>query len=50
MFILPLVGILIMTYFGLKSETLGNMLRRRLAFAKFGMIGLFAGSDVRLGN
>jgi len=27
MFILPLVGILAMTYFGLRSETLGEMLR-----------------------
>ena len=43
MFILPLVGILALTYFGVRSETLGSMLRKRLALAKFGMAGLFAG-------
>ena len=43
MFIVPLLGILAMTYFGVRSETLGNMLRKRLALAKFGMAGLFAG-------
>ena len=43
MFIMPLIGILAMTYFGLRSETLGNVLHKRLALAKFGMAGLFAG-------
>jgi hypothetical protein len=46
MFIVPLLGILAMTYFGVRSETLGNMLRKRLAFVKFGMAGLFAGLGV----
>lgn len=43
MFILPLVGILALAYFGVRSETLGNMLRKRLALAKFCMAALFAG-------
>ena len=43
MFIVPLLAILAMTYFGVRSETLGNMLRKRLALAKFGMAGSFAG-------
>jgi hypothetical protein len=43
MFVLPLLAILAMTYFGVRSETLGNMLRKRLALAKFGMAGLFLG-------
>jgi len=42
MFILPLIGILVVTYFGVRSEKLGNMLRKRLALAKLGMAGLFA--------
>jgi hypothetical protein len=46
MFILPLVGILAMTYFGVRSEKFGNMLRKRLAFAKLGMAALFAGLGV----
>jgi len=46
MFIVPLLAILAMTYFGVRSETLGNMLRKRLALAKFGMAGLFAGLGV----
>ena len=46
MFIVPLLGILAMTYFGVRSETLGNMLRKRLAIAKFGMAGLFAGLGI----
>jgi len=46
MFIVPLLGILAMTYFGVRSETLGNMLRKRLALAKFGMAGLFAALGV----
>jgi len=41
-FIVPLLAILAMTYFGVGSETLGNMLRKRLALAKFGMAALFA--------
>ena len=43
MFIVPLLAILAMTCFGVRSETLGNMLRKRLALAKIGMAGLFAG-------
>ena len=46
MFILPLVGILAMTYFGVRSEALGAMLRKRLALAKLAMAGLFAGLGV----
>ena len=46
MFILPLVGILVMTYFGVRSETLANLLRRRLAAAKFAMSALFAGLGI----
>jgi len=48
MFILPLVGILAPAYFGVRSETLGNMLRKRLALAKLGMAGLFTGLGVLL--
>jgi hypothetical protein len=43
MFIVPLLAILAMAFFGVRSETLGNLLRRRLALAKFGMAALFAG-------
>ena len=43
MFIVPLLAILALTYFGVRSETLGNLLRKRLAFAKFAMATLFAG-------
>lgn len=50
MFILPLVGILGMTYFGVQSKTLGNMLRKRLALAKFAMAGLFTGLGVLVMN
>jgi len=46
MFIVPLLAILAMTYFGVRSETLGTMLRKRLALAKFGMAALFAGLGV----
>ena len=46
MFIVPLLAILAMTYFGVRSEILGNMLRKRLALAKFGMAGLFAGLGI----
>lgn len=38
-----LLAILAMAYFGVRSEALGDMLRKRLALAKFGMVGLFAG-------
>jgi len=43
MFLVPRLAIVAMTYFGVRSETLGNMLRKRLALAKFGMAGLFSG-------
>jgi len=42
MFILPLVGILIVGYLGVKSEYMGNFLRRHLAIANLGMAALFA--------
>ena len=48
MFILPLVAVLAMAGFGVRSDTLGNMLRKRLALAKFGMAGLFVGLGVLL--
>jgi len=43
MFVVPLLAILAMTYFGVRSETLGHILRKRLALAKIGMAALFAG-------
>ena len=46
MFVLPLVGILALTYFGVRSEALGNLLRKRLALAKLAMAGLFASLGV----
>jgi cytochrome c biogenesis protein CcdA len=46
MFIVPLLTILTLAYFGVKSETLGNLLRKRLAVAKIGMAILFAGLGV----
>ena len=46
MFIVPLVGILALAYLGVRSEALGNMLRKRLALAKLAMAGLFAGLGV----
>jgi len=46
MFIVPLLAILAMTYFGVRSEALGTMLRKRLALVKFGMAVLFAGLGV----
>ena len=46
MFILPLVGILIIGYLGVKSEYMGNLLRRHLGAAKLGMAVLFAGLGV----
>jgi cytochrome b561 len=42
MFVVPLLAILAMTYFGVRSAILGTMLRKRLALAKFGMAALFA--------
>ena len=45
-FILPLVGFLIIGYLGVKSEYLGNILRRRLAAFKLGTAILFAGLGV----
>ena len=42
MFIVPLLATLALTYFGVRSETLGNLLRKRLALAKFAMAILFA--------
>jgi transposase len=45
-FILPLVGIMAMTYFVVRSEVLGNILCKRLSLAKFGMAGLFAGLGI----
>jgi len=46
MFVVPLLAILVMAYFGVKSETLGNLLRKRLALAKIVMAVLFAGLGV----
>ena len=46
MFIVPLVAILAAAYFGVRSETLGNLLRKRLALAKLGMAALFAALGV----
>ena len=46
MFILPLLGIIVLGYFGIKSETLGNFLGRHLAGFKLAMAGLFAGLGV----
>ena len=43
MFVVPLVMIRSMTYFGVRSEALGAFLRRRLAMVKCGMALLFAG-------
>ena len=46
MFILPLVGIIVLGYFGVRSESLGNFLGRHLAGFKLAMAGLFAGLGV----
>ena len=46
MFILPLVAILAVTYLGVRSETLGNLLRKRLALAKLGMGVFFVGLGI----
>jgi len=43
MFILPLVAILIVAYMGVKSDTMGALLRRRLGLLKLAMAILFAG-------
>lgn len=42
-FILPLAVIMVMAYFGVRSERLGNLLRRHLGLLKFALAGLFAG-------
>ena len=42
MFILLLAGFLIIGCFGVKSEYMGNFLRRHLAIANLGMAALFA--------
>ena len=46
MFIVPLVGILCVAYMGVKSESLGSLLRRNLAAVKLAMAVLFAGLGV----
>ena len=46
MFILLLAGFLIIGCLGVKSEYMGNMLRKRLALANFGMAGLFTGLGI----
>jgi hypothetical protein len=46
MFILPLVVILTMAYCGVRSEKLGQFLRRHLAVAKLGMAVLFVALGV----
>ncbi len=43
MFIAPLVGILVVAYYGVSSERLGEFLRRHLAALKLAMAVLFAG-------
>ena len=48
MFILPLVIVLVITYFGVKSENLGNFFGRHLALAKFIMALLFLGLGILL--
>ncbi len=46
MFIAPLVAILVVAYLGVKSEKLGQLLRRHLAVMKLAMAVLFAGLGV----
>ena len=46
MFILPLVGILIIGYLGVKSEYMGDFLCRRIAALNAGMAVLFGGLGV----
>jgi len=48
MFILPLVIVLIITYFGVKSETMGNFFGRHLAASKLIMTLLFLGLGILL--
>lgn len=48
MFILPLVIVLIITYFGVKSETLGNFFGRHLGTSKLIMTLLFLGLGILL--
>jgi cytochrome c biogenesis protein CcdA len=48
MFILPLVIVLIITYFGVKSESLGNFFGRHLAASKLIMTLLFLGLGILL--
>jgi hypothetical protein len=46
MFILPLVVILAIAYFGVRSDRIGSFLRGHLALAKIAMAVLFAGLAV----
>jgi len=46
MFIIPLVAILILAYLGVKSDVLGNYLRRHMTAFKLAMAALFAGLGV----
>ncbi len=46
MFIAPLVGILIVSYQGVKSQRLADFLRRHLAASKLALAVLFAGLGV----
>ncbi len=48
MFILPLVGILVLAYLGIRSESLGQFLRDRLLALKLAMAGLFGGLGIPL--
>lgn len=48
MFIMPLAIIMLSAYFGVKSERLGQFLRRHLAALKFALAGLFAGLGLML--
>ncbi len=48
MFILPLAVIMTAAYFGVRSEWLGQILRRHIAALKFALAGLFAGLGVLL--
>jgi hypothetical protein len=46
MFIVPLAGILTAAYFGVRSETIGKFLRRRMAAFKLAMAAVFAGLGI----
>lgn len=48
MFILPLAVIMAAAYFGVRSEWLGQILRRHVAALKFALAGLFIGLGVLL--